>query len=203
MVRKFLSLGTNIADDSRYTGFKPCTTCSIGSNMEKESTLYFQTSLEIKSALETIAEKEHQNVSSIMESIVCKYLQSNQGVQVLSQNQRRSDRKKVKLTALIGKPQSRRQDFVKGDILDISLGGIRFSVPKEREMEILADNKTTECHVMFTIPDTPWQTKVNCRFRRVLKSGDAVQVGAAFVNADFLTYAQLQKYLTLEETSRQ
>ena len=184
-------------------GFKPCTTCSKGSNMEKESTLYFKTSLEVKSILETIAEKEHQNVSSIMESIVCKYLQSNRGFQVISQNQRRSDRKKVNLTAFIGKPRSQSQDFVKGNILDISLGGIRFSVPKGTEMEILADDKTTEYNVVFTIPDTPWQTKVNCRFKRVMEFGEAVQVGAAFVNADFMTYAQLQKYLTLEKTSWQ
>ena len=165
------------------------------SNMGKESTICFKTNSEMKSALEKIAEEEQRNVSSIVEAIVFQYLKSNKGFKGIIQNRRRFDRKKVSLTAYIGDPRWQRRDFEKGNILDVSLGGVRFSVPKGTKLEILPDCKATEYSVIFTIPNNPWLTKVNCRFQQVVESEEAVQVGAAFVSPDFSTYSALQKYL--------
>jgi c-di-GMP-binding flagellar brake protein YcgR len=163
--------------------------------VKKESTICFQTSSEIKSALEKIAEEKQQTVSYIVEAIVSQYLKSNRGFQEIIQNRRRCDRKKVSLKAFIGDPRWQRRNFVKGTILDISLGGIRFSVPKGTTVEILAGDKATEYSVIFTLPNNLWQTNVKCRSQRALESEEAVQVGAAFVSLDPSTCSTLQKYL--------
>ena len=163
--------------------------------MKKESTICFQTSSEMKGALEEIAEEEQRNVSSIVEAIVFQYLKSNKGFQGIIQNRRRFDRKKVSLEAYIGDPRWQRRDFEKCNILDVSLGGIRFSVPKGTKLEILPDCTATEYSVIFTIPNNPWPTKVNCRFQQAGESEEAIQIGAAIVSHDFSTYSALQKYL--------
>jgi hypothetical protein len=99
------------------------------------------------------------------------------------------------LKAFIGDPKWQRKDFVEGTIIDISLGGIKFSVPKGTKVEILVGDKLTEYSVIFTLPNQLWKTNMKCRSPRVVESRDAVQVGAAFVSPDFSTCSVLQKCL--------
>lgn len=164
-------------------------------DMKKDTTICFQTSSEMKSALEAIAEDEQHTVSSLVEAIVFQYLQSKRGYQGIVQNRRQCNRKKVNLKAFIGDPKWHRRDFVEGTILDISLGGIKFSVPRGTKVEVVAGDKATEYSIIFTLPNNLWKTNVKCRSQRVVESEEAVQVGAAFVSPDFSTYSTLQKYL--------
>lgn len=163
--------------------------------MNKDSTICFQTSSEVKSMLENIAKEEQQTVASVVEAIVFQYLRSIRGFDGIIQNRRRCDRKKINLKAYIGDPRWQRRDFVEGTIMDISLGGIKFSVPKGTMVEILAVDNAAEYNVIFTLPNNIWNTSVKCRPKRVVKSEAAVQVGAAFVNPDLPTCKTLQKYL--------
>jgi hypothetical protein len=163
--------------------------------MQKDTTICFQTSSEVKNVLENIAKEEQQTVASIVEAIVFQYLKSKRGFDGIIQNRRRCERKTVALKAFIGDPRWQRRDFVEGTIMDISLGGIKFSVPKGTIVEMLAADNATEYSVIFTLPNNLWKTNVNCRPKRVVKSEEAVQVGAAFVSPDFSTCKTLQKYL--------
>ena len=163
--------------------------------MNKKATICFQTSSEVKSALETIAEEEQHTLSSIVEAIVFQYLRSKRGFQGIIKNRRQCNRKKVSLKAFIGDPRWHSRDFVEGTVLDISLGGIQFSIPKGTKVEILASDTVTEYSVIFTLPNNIWKTNVKCRSKRVVESEKAIQVGAAFVSPDFSTCSTLQKYL--------
>jgi hypothetical protein len=74
--------------------------------------------------------------------------------------------------------------------VDISLGGINFSIPKGTTIELRTDGDANEISVLFTLPNNHWRTNVICRPQRVFESADKVQIGATVLNPDiFFTKA--------------
>ena len=164
--------------------------------MEKVVTICFETSLDISNTLALIAEEEGQSISAVVESIVCRHLEDRRVVKATDRNRRRFERRRVSLPAFIGASQWQPREFKTGTIIDISLGGIQFSVPKGTELEIKMDNEAAACGVIFTLPDSQLQMNVKCRPKRIYELSEEVQIGAALVNPDFNTYLALQNYLT-------
>jgi hypothetical protein len=163
--------------------------------MEKDTTICFQTTSDVRDAVEKIAEKEDRSVSSVVESIVYQHLQDNKAFKRVFQNRRRSERKQVSFPTFIGDPRWQRRDFVAATILDISFGGIRVSIPKETRVKVDNYGEETAFSVIFTVPDTLWPIHVECIPKWVADSEKAVQIGAALVNPDLNAYKVLQKYL--------
>lgn len=163
--------------------------------MKKETTICFQTRSEVKSHLEKIAEKECQSVSSVVESIICHYLKNDKAVDGIFQNRRRFERKKITIPAYIGDARWQRDDFVAGTILDISLGGIKMSIPKGTKVDMRNVPGTEDLSVIFRIPSCYWPISVKISPQAVSESGEEIQVGASIVNPDFQAYSALQKYL--------
>ena len=163
--------------------------------MEKDTPICFETTSNIRNALEEIAEKGKRSVSSVVESIVSQYLHDHKTVKREVENRRRSERKPVHFPAFIGDPRWQRRDFVAAEIQDISFGGIRVSIPAGTRVKI--DNYGEEANftVIFSLPDTLWPIHMECRPKWVADSEEAVQMGAALVNPDLSAYQVLQKYL--------
>jgi len=163
--------------------------------MNNDSTICFQTSSEIKSLLEKIAEKESRSVSSVVETIIANYLNSDKSFEGACQDRRRYERKQVSIPAYIGDPRWQRHDFVAGTILDISFGGIRMSIPKGTKVQIEKADENDKFSVIFRIPDYHWPVNVKISPRRIIDSEEVVQIGASLTNPDFHAYSALQKYL--------
>jgi len=165
--------------------------------MEKSTRICFQTTSEISNILGSIAENEKLSVSEVVNSIINRYLKDDKESQGIKQNHRRFERKKVGLPAYIGDPRWQRQDFEPITILDVSIGGIGFAVPKGTKLEIRNDSESDPDNfiIFFRLPNCPWPIKVQISPQRVLESAEEVQVGAALVNPDFHVYSALQKYL--------
>lgn len=100
------------------------------------------------------------------------------------QDRRRSERRQVALPAFIGESHSDPRNFETGTVLDISLGGIQFSIPKGTTVELNTDADTNEISVLFTLPNNHWRTNVICRPQRVFESEHKVQIGATVLNPD-------------------
>lgn len=105
-------------------------------------------------------------------------------VTATGQDRRRSERRQVALPAFIGDAHSNPRDFGTGTVLDISLGGIHFSIPKGTTIELNTDADTNEISVLFTLPNNHWRTNVICRPQRVIESDHKVQIGATVLNPD-------------------
>jgi PilZ domain len=161
--------------------------------MEKDITICFKTTSEISNAVEKIAKEECQSVSSVIESIIYHYLKDNKEFKGIHQNRRRLERKKVRLPAFIGDSRWQRQDFEEGNILDISFGGIRLSVPKGTKLEIQSDTK--EIRVNFTLADCLWRINLKCHLQWVSEFEEEVLIGATLVDPDLYAYTAMQKYL--------
>ena len=103
----------------------------------------------------------------------------------IGQERRMSERRQVALPAFIGDARSDPRDFETGTVLDISLGGINFSIPKGTTIELRTDGDANEISVLFTLPNNHWRTNVICRPQRVFESADKVQIGATVRNPDY------------------
>ena len=112
------------------------------------------------------------------------------------QNRRRFERKKVSIPAYIGDTRWQRHDFVQGTILDISLGGIKLSIPKGTKVEIQSIRETDALSVIFSIPTCLWPISIKINPRRVVESAQEGQVGATLINPNFQACSALKKYLS-------
>ncbi len=111
-------------------------------------------------------------------------------------NRRRFERKKVSIPAYIGYTRWQPHDFVAGTMLDISLGGIRLSIPKGTKVEIQNVSETDELSIIFSIPTSLWPISMKINPQRIFESAEEVQVGASLINTNFQAYSALQKYLS-------
>jgi hypothetical protein len=165
--------------------------------MEKDIRICFQTTSEICSTLDKIAEEEKLSVSEVVDSIIKQYLTDDKESPGIKQNHRRFERKEVGLPAYIGDPRWQRRDFQAITIMDVSIGGIKFAVPKGTKLEVRNDSDSDSDNfvIIFHLPNYHWPINVQISPQRVLESTEEVQVGAALVNPDFYAYSVLQKYV--------
>ena len=111
------------------------------------------------------------------------------------QDRRRSERRQVALPAFIGDAHSSPRGFETGTVLDISLGGIHFSIPKGATIEMSTDEDTNEISVLFTLPNNHWRTNVICRPQWVFESEHKVQIGATVLNPDIFLAKALENIM--------
>jgi CheY-like chemotaxis protein len=121
-------------------------------------------------------------------------LKNGQVILKADQERRQFKRKQFRLPVSIATVPLSTRESATGTILDISIGGIRFSIPKGNELEIATDHEAAEFSLNFTLPGNLLPISVKCRPKRV-EIGDEVHIGAAFVDTDFPIHQTLQRYL--------
>lgn len=161
--------------------------------MKKQVTICFRTSEELRSALEEVARGDRRSLSSAIELILTDYAKRN-GVFSASEERRRFARKPVSIPAFVKRTQPGPQTRQSAVILDLSLNGMRLSLPKDAVAAVPDKNDLFE--TSFALPDRSEPITVVCRPERVLPVNGNVHVGASFVDADFHNYRDLQQYLT-------
>jgi hypothetical protein len=82
-----------------------------------------------------------------------------------------------------------------GSITDISLGGVRITMPKDTKCLISDDTQTYKFEIIFALPNENKLVYLTCEPRRVLNDEESICVGASFVDANFQSYKTLQTYL--------
>ena len=82
-----------------------------------------------------------------------------------------------------------------GSIVDISLGGLRISIPRGMKYKVLIGPQTTEFEIITTLPDENKPIQLKCKSQRVVYSKDNIHVGASIIDADFHSYKAFKNYL--------
>ncbi len=161
--------------------------------MKKEVTICFRTSEELRGALEKAAREDRRSLSSAIELILTDYLEKNHEFPH-QKDRRRFGRKQVSIPAHVKgiDPDKLEHDAV---ILDISLSGLRVSLPKELMQEIYEGEKESMFETWFVLPQEQKSIRLVCRPQRVVPVNGNIHVGASFVDSDFTNYQQLQQYL--------
>jgi PilZ domain len=163
--------------------------------MKKDITICFRTNMEIRNSLEKISTDDRQSLSSVIENMLYNYLKGRKALQGMTSDKRQFARKQVALPAFIAEAKEDARGYQTGTIMDISLGGVRISVPKGTSLEIKADGDATEFDIIFTLPYATRPLKMRCQPQRVFESEEDVQIGTAFVDADFRSYQTLQNFM--------
>ncbi len=159
--------------------------------MRKELTICFRTSDDLRASLEKIAAEERRSLSSVIETILYDFLKQKKVLQSLKKERRRYPRKPVSLPTFVYKGNSEEQALQPGTIVDISLGGIRILIPYDAKVDEAANIGT-----LFTLPNEKIPLKMQCTVHRVIPAEeDTKEVGASFVDSDFVSYQKLQNYL--------
>jgi hypothetical protein len=164
--------------------------------MKKEITICFRTNEELRSALEVVAREDRRSLSSAIELILTDYLKKNREFPDRGQQEkRRYPRKQVALPAYIKKCESETMQQHGAVILDMSLGGLYMSVPKECVSAIYEGGDSSEFETTFVLPEGQKSVRVVCKAERVVPSNGTAFIGASFVDADFVNYQKVQHYL--------
>jgi hypothetical protein len=161
--------------------------------MKKEVTICFRTSEELRGALEKSAHEDRRSLSSTIELILTDYLEKNHEFPH-QKDRRRFVRKQVSIPAHVKGIDSEKLEH-EGVILDISLSGLRVSLPKELMPEIYEGTKDFTFETSFVLPQENKSIRLVCRPQRVVPVNGNIHVGACFVDSDFTNYQQLQQYL--------
>jgi hypothetical protein len=164
-------------------------------DIKKETTVSTLTDSEIKIAVEMIADEDGLSVSSVIASIIRSYLRDNKALNETNEKRRKFERKNFDFPSLIGNSQMQAHDLIMGTVLDISHGGIRFSIPRGAGLEI--NNSGGETFVViFTLPNFNVPIRLECRSQRVFEYEDEVHVGATIINPDCSLCLALQQCMT-------
>jgi len=163
--------------------------------MKKNISICFRTSSFIRDDLSKMARRERKSVSNVIESIIYEHLKTARELNGIGQDRRRHHRKKVSLPAFIMSVNSPEREFESGTVLDISMGGIRFSVPKGTKLDVQKEGDDAEFSVIFIIPQESRPVKVKCRTMNACDETDTFQIGAVLLDSDFNSYKAINNYL--------
>lgn len=112
-----------------------------------------------------------------------------------SKEKRHHARKAILAPTLIKKYGLVKTTLCTGAITDISLGGVKITIPKDVTCEISLDPGTSKFEIVFILPNENIPIYCTCESCRVDKSEESIHVGAAFIDADIQSYKVLQTYL--------
>ncbi|MHB8110850.1 MAG: PilZ domain-containing protein [Syntrophorhabdaceae bacterium] len=160
--------------------------------MKKDVTICFRTNEELKQTLEKIAEVERRSLSSIIENILHGQVKDKVELKGTKKERRRYSRKEVSLPAFIYKHEAKESSLQTGMVINISLGGLRISIPQEYEGDTEGEFDT-----IFSIPNEKTPVKMRCAVKRVIEGTDSTkELGADFIDGDFPSYQKLHRYLS-------
>jgi len=163
--------------------------------MKKDITICFRTDKAIRSSLDGMAAEGRQTISAVIENILYNHLKEKKALQGIEKERRVHTRKPVSLPAFLMDDSTGGNIFHAVKVMDISLGGIRLSIPQGAKLAVGADSEGDGFHIVFTLPEATQPINVTCKPQNICELGEDIQVGATFIDSDFDSYQTLQKHL--------
>ena len=81
------------------------------------------------------------------------------------------------------------------DIVEISLGGLKLSIPRDMEDQLKINVQGSKFEVVFNLPSNNKPLRMPCESKNFILSKDNLHVGAAFVDQESQNYKALHAYL--------
>jgi len=163
--------------------------------LARSVTICFRTSESLRNELEKIAGEDRRTLSSTIENILYDHIEKRKSATTFREEKRRFPRKNVSVPALISMAGAPLTEPRVGMLVDISLGGLRISVPGGLPLELRADGESSRLSIVFTLPHIKKALTVQAVPRHVFKYEDDTGIGTSFVDADLATYQMLRTYL--------
>lgn len=120
-------------------------------------------------------------IEQIIDCHLFKDLRSREVSHVFKKEKRRHPRMITSIPAFIS-GGSVEEKLPIGSIVDISLGGLLISIPRETKHKVLTDPQMTEFEIITTLPDRDQPIHLKCKSRRVVHHKDNIHVGASIIH---------------------
>ena len=162
--------------------------------MKKDSSICFRASKELHESLLQISKEDRRSLSSTIAIILSDYLNKRKiSTYETKQEKRQYPREVLSVPAVIMQPDTQQEGIA--DITEISLGGLKIMLPKDMKDPLRIDGQGSKFEVVFNLPSSNKPLRFSCESKSFINSIDSVDIGAAFVDADFQNYKALQAYL--------
>lgn len=99
------------------------------------------------------------------------------------------------IPAFISNGRSREEKLRIGSIIDISLGGLRISIPRGMKHEVLNGLQATEFEIITKLPNENKPIHLKCKSKRAVYSKDNIHVGASVIDVASRGYKAFKNYL--------
>jgi hypothetical protein len=109
--------------------------------------------------------------------------------------ERRYPRSKVAFPALVHEFGLNDKTVHAGMVLDLSLGGLKMSIPDGYRYKQREDMKTSGVSIVFAMPGSDRPLDMLCVPRHMYLSGGVTIMGVSFMETDFTGLQTLQNYL--------
>ena len=163
--------------------------------MRKDSLICFRLSKNLHESLIMVAQEERRSLSSAIEIILTNHLKERKALKGIKKEKRQYPRKAVSVPTFINHISSGGEKILAGSITDISLKGVRISIPQDISGESFTELDKCKFEIIFTLPNGNRPIHLTCESCRVVDSKELIQIGASFVDGDFNCYKALQTYL--------
>ena len=123
-------------------------------------------------------------------------LKSREVFYVFKKEKRQHPRIITSIPAFISGGSSGEEKLRIGSIVDISLGGLRISIPRGMKHEVLNGLQATEFEIITKLPNENKPIHLKCKSKRAVYSKDNIHVGASVViDVASRSYKAFKNYL--------
>lgn len=152
--------------------------------MSKDVMISFRATAELDAALKRLARRKKTTRSSLIDSILQEYLESQVVGAGLDRDRRRFPRQREIIPAIICGRGGSHTLFHASKITNLSLGGINLVVPKDDLTDACINTRLRNFEIIFALPRQEKPITIQCQARRILQGMDGYHVGASFDDAD-------------------
>lgn len=163
--------------------------------MKKDSLICFRASKDLHQALGKIAKEERRSLSAMIEIALISFLKEKNVLKSLDKERRKYPRKHISIPAFVNQYDSGKAKLNAASVMNISLEGIKISVPGDAKIDIKSEPQSSKFQIIFTLPNDNRPISLECEPRCKADFQDSIFIGASIVDADFESYKKLQTYL--------
>lgn len=161
--------------------------------MKKDREICFQTTAAVQRKLEALADSKGHTISSLLEYIVVGYLDKTGSQQ---DDKRQFPRLDAAIPVVVQiQFDSNETHYRTGEIMDISMGGVRISLPKHDMINYELIMNSSNLEILFKLPNSEHTITFKCAPKRLLDEQEMLHVGASFVDSDIFSQQALHKYM--------
>jgi hypothetical protein len=153
---------------------------------------------EILDDLDALALAHGLSLSALLDEVLREYLEKRKhNAGRSASDKRRFRRKKVLIPAMVyHKPDTGGSGrYFATTIVDISMGGMRMSIPLPGNGNLRIEQNSSEFEVIFSISEDTEPIRIKCRPQRIDQKQNQIQVGAAFSGSESESHERLHQYI--------
>lgn len=164
--------------------------------MDEYRRICFQTSARNYEILRETAEEQGLDLESLTEKIVSDYIDKLHPEIKNKEERREFLRNRADFPVVVQIHFDQRETHYRtGTILDISMGGVRISLPKHERLDVDLVQNVSGMEILFRMPEENHTVSFKCEPRRVQAKDQEVHLGAIFTETDLRSQQVLHKYV--------